>query len=86
MALNHIKSILQTVIYIVENDEETQYNDIADYMEEIDELIVNESLSLCDHWEDVCNEIYISKGNMTDVLANLHNFARAITHSVLAKP
>lgn len=63
--IKEIKDILTTVLETIESDEDTQYDDVADYMEEVSEL-VDEHFpnTLSKYFEKIMEEAYANKGCM----------------------
>lgn len=63
--IKEIRDILKTVLETIESDEDTQYDDVADYMEEVSELVEEHfPNTLSKYFEKIMQEAYANKGCM----------------------
>lgn len=69
--LSRIQTLLSFLLKAIQENDELQYDEVSEWMEEIEELHNEYILQLGYYWEKLNRELYIAKGNMEDVKSEI---------------
>lgn len=69
--LSRIQTLLSFLLKAIQENDELQYDEVSEWMEEIEELHTEYILQLGYYWEKLNRELYIAKGNMEDVKSEI---------------
>jgi hypothetical protein len=69
--LSRIQTLLSFLLKAIQENDELQYDEVSEWMEEIEELHNEYILQLGYYWEKLNRELYIAKGNMEEVKSEI---------------